>query len=319
MKVIKKRVLITGSNGFIGHHLIKYLKSKGYWVRGVDIVPSPFLKPEDYDEFKLLDLRDFRNCVEALEGIDEVYALAAQNGSIEFTSKVKALIVHDNTKINLNTAEACRLTGVKRVLFSSSACVYPISLQTKIDAYPMKETDAYPAQPDSEYGWEKLYSERMYKSYEEDYGLEVRIVRFFNIYGPEGHYDPIKAKAPTSLSRKVVLSKGDIEVWGDGKQTRSFCYIDDCIEAVYKMMKSDIEVPVNIGTSELLSVDDLVDMIAKIAGKKINKVYNLNMAQGVRGRHSNFSRASDLLKWEPKVKLEQGLEKTYNWVKSQYE
>ena len=290
-----KHVLITGAGGFIGHHLCRFLKRKGYWVRGVDLVYSPFLTTHDVDEFLILDLRHSKNCLEATKGIKEVYALAAMNGSIEYTSKVKAEIVHDNVLINVNTAQACVDNKVKRLFFSSSACTYPINKQDTDKVIALKEEDSYPAMPDSEYGWEKLFSERMYKSFEEDCGLEVRIARFFNIYGPEGHYDELKAKAPTSISRKVVLAEnGKVKIWGDGNQKRSFTYIDDCLDGIYQLMQSDINTVTNIGTTDLLTINELAYLIGKIANKKIKLVHEMNKAQGVRTRQSDQSKIERL-------------------------
>ena len=235
------RVLVTGAGGFIGHHLSRYLRNMGYWVRGVDIVEPQFSPLSDFDEFLLLDLRDFRNAVEAVQGMERVYALAALNGSIEYTTTVKAPIIRDNHRINVNTAEASVRMGVKRVFYSSSACVYPIELQGESPT-PLKEEHAYPANPDSEYGWEKLFSERMYKSYVEDFGLDVRIARFFNVYGPECLIDTLKSKAPMALTKKVIETEdgGEVKIWGDGKQVRSFLYIDDCVEGIQKLMESNI-------------------------------------------------------------------------------
>lgn len=304
-----EKILVTGAGGFVGHHLARFLKKKGFFVSGVDIVYPKFSDLSDFHDFKILDLREFRKCKEAFEGIDRVYALAAQNGSIEYTTANKADLLKNNTLINLNTAEACVQSGVKRLFFSSSACVYPEEKQTKVDSTPLKESDVYPANPDSEYGWEKLFSERMYKSYETDHGLEVRIARFFNIYGPECLIDTLRSKAPMALTRKVIEAGdgGTVKIWGDGEQVRSFCYVTDCIEAIFNLMESNIKEPLNIGTSDHVSINELVDVICKIEGVKIKRIYQLYKVQGVRGRLCDFSKARKLIHWKAKVKLIQGM------------
>ena len=315
----KEKILVTGGGGFIGHHLIRFLKNKGYWVRGVDIKYPEFSPKNESDEFLLLDLRDFRNCMEAVKGINKVYTLAANMGGIGFITDVKADVMRDNALININMAEASRLSKVKRLFYSSSACVYPTFKQKNAQLTALKESDAYPADPDNEYGWEKLFSERVYQSYQEDYGLDVRIVRYHNIYGPEGTFEKGREKAPAAICRKIILAQdGDIiDIWGDGEQTRSFCYIDDCLEGTHRFMESDIKEPLNIGSDKLISINEMTDMIADIAGKKITKKHLLDKPQGVRGRNSDNTLSRKLLNWEPKISLEQGLEKTYNWIKSQ--
>jgi len=311
-------VLVTGAGGFIGHHLTKYLVARGYRVRGVDI-KYPEFEPTAAHEFELLDLRRFDNCLVAMRGVDEVYHLAANMGGIGFIETYKGEIVRDNTMININTIEAARIHGVKRFLFTSSACVYPGYRQNTADVTPLKEEDAYPADAEDGYGWEKLYMERTCRHYREDFGLETRVVRFHNIYGPLGAYDGGREKSPAAICRKVALAQdGDeIEVWGDGQQTRSYCYIDDCVEGLYRLMQSDYPHPLNLGTDRLVSINELVDIVARIAGKRIRKRYDLSKPQGVRGRNSDNTRLRQVLEWEPQTPLEEGLRITYDWIRSE--
>jgi len=314
------RVLVTGAGGFIGHHLTRYLTERGYWVRGVDI-KAPEFEPTTANEFKLLDLRRSESCTEATRDIDEVYGLAANMGGIGFIENNKAVIVRDNTLMNLQSIEAARANGVTRYLYTSSACIYPGYLQKVTDVAPLREEDAYPADAEDGYGWEKLYMERVCRHYREDFGLETRVVRFHNIFGPLGTYDGGREKSPAAICRKVALAKDEdtIEVWGDGEQTRSYCYIDDCVEGIYRLMKSDYSEPLNLGQDRMLSINDLVDLIAGIAGKKISKRYDLTKPQGVRGRNSDNTRLNQVLSWEPAVSLEAGLAKTYAWIAGELE
>lgn len=304
-----KKVLITGSGGFIGHHLARYLKNKGYFVRGVDLHVPEFSEPTEMDEFFILDLKDPKNCETVTKDMDWAYNLAALNGSIEFTTKNKAELIHNNAIINLNMAEACWVNRVERIFYASSACVYPIHYQDTTDIHELKEDDDMPAHPDTEYGWEKLFSEHVWNSYADDRGLEVRIARFFNIYGPEGVLDTLKSKAPMALTKKVIEAgnSGDVYVWGDGTQKRSFCYIQDCIEAIELLMCSNVTMPVNLGTSDLVSVSELVDIIADIEGIEVNKIYQPDKVAGVQTRHADFSRAEKLLGWKNKVGMRDGM------------
>lgn len=316
---MQTRVTITGAGGFIGGHLAVYLRNKGYWVRGVDIKKPEYRPLTDFDEFQCLDLRDFKNAMKATTDCHEVYGLAADMGGIGFITHDKAAIVRNNTLINLNTIEAARLNGVKRYFYTSSACAYPKYLQNETDAKPLKEEDAYPADPEDGYGWEKLYFERVCRHYREDYGLETRIVRFHNTYGPLGTYDGGREKSPAAICRKIALANdGDeIEVWGDGEQTRSYNYIDDCVEGIYRLMRSNYREPLNLGQDRMVSINQLVDIVARIAGKTIRKRYDLTKPQGVRGRNSDNTRLREVLKWEPQISLEQGLVYTYNWINDQ--
>ena len=312
------RILITGAGGFIGHHLASFLVKQGFWVRGVDI-KYPEFEPTHANEFELLDLRRWDNCLQATRGIDEVYNLAANMGGIGFITAHHGEIMHDNVLINIHMPEAARLNGVKRYFYTSSACIYPQYKQKMTDVVPLKEEDAYPADPEDGYGWEKLFSERQCRHYREDYGLETRVVRFHNIFGPLGTYDGGREKSPAAICRKVALAKDEdtIEVWGDGLQTRSYCYIDDCVEGIYRLMRSDHHEPLNLGQDRLISINELIDIVAKVAGKRILKRYDTSKPQGVRGRNSDNTKLRQVLKWEPHITLEEGLSKTYQWIYDQ--
>ena len=315
-----KRVLVSGAGGFIGHHLVNYLVARGDWVRGVDM-KAPEYEPTKAQEFEFLDLRRWENCLQATKDVDEVYNLAANMGGIGFIESHKAEIMHDNVLINVHMLEAARLNGVKRYLYTSSACVYPGYRQNSADVTPLKEEDAYPADAEDGYGWEKLFSERQCRHYYEDYGLETRVVRFHNIYGPLGTYDGGREKSPAAICRKIALADdgGEIEVWGDGEQTRSYCYIDDCVEGIYRLMRSDYREPLNLGSDRLVTINELVDIVASIAGKSIRRRHDLTKPQGVRGRNSDNSRLREVLRWEPQTSLETGLEQTYRWIRSMLE
>lgn len=313
------RILVTGAGGFIGHHLVKELKGEGYWVRGADL-KAPEYEGTDANEFEVMDLRQFENCLLAVRGgVDQVYNLAADMGGIGFITANHAAVARNNSLINAQMLEASRVQGVKRFLFSSSACVYAQSKQKEAEVAPLREEDAYPADPEPGYGWEKLYAEQLCSYYREDYHFETRIVRFHNVYGPLGTYEGGREKAPAAVCRKVALAQNHaaVEIWGDGEQTRSFMYVDDCVEGLLRLMASEYREPLNLGTDRLISINGLVDLVCDIAGKQLTKKHDLNRPQGVRGRNSDNRRLRAVLGWEPSISLEEGLALTYAWIESE--
>ncbi|MDP8929378.1 MAG: NAD-dependent epimerase/dehydratase family protein [Actinomycetota bacterium] len=313
-----ERVVVTGAGGFIGHHLVTALKQRGYWVRGVDL-KYPEFTDLDADEFEILDLRRFDDALLATRGVDHVYALAADMGGMGFISANHATILRNNALINLNTIEAARRQGVSRYLFSSSACIYPEHLQEDADIAALREEDAYPAAPQDAYGWEKLIAERLCLYYLQEHGLDTRTVRFHNIYGPYGTYDGGREKAPAAICRKVAMADdgGTVEIWGDGEQTRSFCYVDDCVEGIYRLMLSEHREPLNLGTDRMVTINQLAAIIIAASGKRDLRIEHVPGPQGVRGRNSDNTRLREVMAWEPRVDLEEGLEITYRWIAKQ--
>lgn len=317
-----KTALVAGAGGFIGSHLVKRLKKEGFWVRGVDLKYPEFSKTAA-DDFVIGDLRDPYFCRSVIDmRFDEVYQLAADMGGAGyvFTGENDADIMHNSALINLNILDACYKRNIKRIFYSSSACIYPKHNQMDPENPKCAEDSAYPAAPDSEYGWEKLFSERLYLSYHRNYGLEVRIARYHNIFGPEGTWRGGREKAPAAICRKVAMAPdgGEIEIWGDGKQTRSFLYIDECLEGTIRLMRSDFTGPVNIGSEEMVTIDQLAQMIIEISGKKLS-IKHVPGPQGVRGRNSDNRLLREKLGWAPSLPLRRGLEITYAWIKEQVE
>lgn len=317
-----KTAIVMGAGGFIGSHLVKKLKDEGFWVRGVDLKWPEFSKTAA-DDFIIGDLRDQKVVADILfENVDEIYQLAADMGGAGyiFTGENDANVMHNSATINLNVAHEALKKNAGRIFYSSSACMYPEHNQLDPDNPKCSEDSAYPANPDSEYGWEKLFSERMYLSFSRNYGMEVRIARFHNIFGIQGTWNGGKEKAPAALCRKVVETPegGTIEVWGDGKQTRSFLYIDECVEGVLRLMRSDFTGPVNIGSEEMISINDFAKMIIGISGKNIS-INNIPGPEGVRGRNSDNALIQEKIGWSPSQPLQKGIELTYHWIKEQHE
>jgi len=311
-----KTALVLGAGGFIGSHLVRRLKKDGYWVRGVDLKLPEFSETEA-DDFIVGDLRDIIFCKQVIDkSFDEVYQLAADMGGagFVFTGDNDAHIMHNSAMINLNVLELCKdYVPSLKIFYSSSACMYPEHNQLDPDNPNCAEDSAYPANPDSEYGWEKLFSERLYKAYERNYGLEVRIARYHNIFGEEGTWAGGREKAPAAMCRKVVEANSEIEMWGDGKQTRSFLYIDECVEGTIRLMGSDYSDPVNIGSEEMVTINELAKKVMRIAGKELD-IKQIAGPEGVRGRNSENSLIQEVLDWYPSLPLDEGLTKTYDWI-----
>ena len=313
-----QRVLVAGAGGFIGHHVVQRLKKDGHWVRGVDSKESRY-EDTPADEFELLDLRRPDDCLQATREIDQVYNLAGDVGGRGYIGAHPGKIAHNNTLIAINMLEASRLNGVRRYLYPSSACVYPQSKLNRTHSSPLREEDAFPADPEPGYGWEKLYAEQLCCYYRCDYGLQTRIVRLTNVYGPRCTYEGGKERAPAAICRQVaLLNDGDeIEVWGDGQQSQSFLYIDDCIEGLVGLMASDYPHPLNLGTDQLVTIDELVDLVSALAGKRLIKRHDLTKPLSVRSRSTDNSRLLEIFKWRPSVGLEEGLSLTYRWIENE--
>lgn len=315
-----KRALVCGAGGFIGGHLVNRLKSEGYWVRGVDLKYNDYGNG-DSDEFVIGDLTDPVICRQvAVGGFDEVYQLAADMGGAGyiFTGENDAAVMHNSALCNLNMLHAAQQAGVKKIFYSSSACMYPEYNQLDPNNPKCSEESAYPAAPDSEYGWEKLFSERLYLTYQRNLGITVKVARFHNIFGPQGTWRGGKEKAPAAICRKVIEAGdgGTIEIWGDGKQTRSFLYVDECVEGIRRLMESDFSGPVNIGSEEMISINDFAKLIAEISGNNI-KINNIKGPEGVRGRNSDNALIQEKLGWAPSHTLREGITKTYHWIAEQ--
>jgi GDP-D-mannose 3', 5'-epimerase len=319
-ELLMKSALVCGSGGFIGSHLVKRLKSEGFWVRAVDL-KYPEFSATEADDFVVSDLRDPVECRNVIDrSFTEIYQLAADMGGAGyiFTGEHDADVMHNSASINLNILEACRRRNNKRIFYSSSACIYPEHNQLDPNAPVTRESSAYPANPDSEYGWEKLFSERLYLSYSRNYGIAVRIARYHNIFGSEGTWIGGREKAPAALCRKVAEARdgGFIEIWGDGKQTRSFLYIDECIEGTLRLMRSDFSGPVNIGSDEMVTLNELARMIIEISGKRLS-IEHIRGPLGVRGRNSDNGLIAERLGWAPSRPLKEGIAKTYSWIAAQ--
>ncbi len=322
MKLTNEKVVVCGGGGFIGGHLVKALLDNGVnVVRAVDVKPLDewYQKTKDVENLSL-DLRDKANCYKATDGIQVVFQLAADMGGMGFIENNKALCML-SVLTNTHMLMAAKDSGVERFFYSSSACVYNGDKQKTPDVVALKEEDAYPALPEDGYGWEKLFSERMCRHFEEDFGLLTRVARYHNVYGPLGTYDGGREKAPAAICRKVIQAKAsgkhEIEIWGDGHQTRSFMYIDDCTKGTQAILESDIDEPINLGSSELVTINQLVDIVEEIAGIKLKRSYNLDAPKGVNGRNSDNTKILDYLGWEPSIRLKDGMARTYEWIESQ--
>lgn len=313
------KILVAGGGGFIGSHLAKRLKNEGHWVRVADWKENEYFKHEEFcNEFQLLDLRDINNCLTATKDIEWVFNLAADMGGMGFIQSNHSLILYNNTMISFNMAEAARRNGVKRFFYSSSACIYPEYKQKETVIPPLKEADAWPAQPQDAYGLEKLVTEELCIHYGKEFPIEFRIARFHNIYGPQGTWKGGREKAPAAFCRKVLTSEKEFEMWGDGLQTRSFCFVDDCVEGIIRIMNSDYKLPLNLGSEEMVTMNDMAKLVMEIEGKQLN-IKHIPGPEGVRGRNSDNTLIRQVLGWAPGISLKDGLSRVYPWIKAQIE
>jgi len=313
----KKRIVVAGGAGFIGSHLAKRLKAEGNHVIVGDWQINEYFKQEEFcDEFMQLDLRDLNNCLQLTKGAEEIYNLAADMGGMGFIQSNHSVILYNNTMISFNMAEAARRNGAKRFFYASSACIYPEFKQVDPNNPGLKEADAWPANPQDAYGLEKLVTEELCKHYQNDFGMQTRVARFHNIYGPQGTWKGGREKAPAAFTRKVLTSEKEFEMWGDGEQTRSFCLVDDCVEGIIRLMKSDVSIPLNLGSEEMISMNDLAKMVMKFENKNL-PIKHIPGPEGVRGRNSNNDLIKEKLGWAPSITLEEGFRKLYFWMKEE--
>ena len=312
-----ERVLVTGAGGFIGHHMVKYLVAKGYWVRGADL-KHPEFEPSPAHEFEPVDLRHSEACLAVTRDVRQIYHLASDQVLGHVTAD-RAKVLRNNTVMDVHVLDAARLNNVRCLLFTSSACIYPQHLKGQAAGRPLREDDAWPADPEEGQGLQKLYTEKLCQYYAEDFGLETRVARFHNVYGPLGSYDDGSEKAPAAICRKVALAApgGKIDVWGDGKQTRSFMFVDDCVEGLHRLMAADCSIPLNLDTGQMVTVDELVSVVARIAGKKVRIRHNRSMPQGASGCSSDSALSRHILNWQPRVALPEGVARTYAWIAEQ--
>jgi len=313
----KKRVLVAGGGGFIGSHLAKRLLEAGHYVIAADWKKNEHFKVEEFcSEFMLLDLRDLGNCLKATKDVEWVFMLAADMGGMGFIQSNHSVIMYNNTMISCNMLEASRRSKVERYFFSSSACIYPEHIQESVDNLGLKEADAWPANPQDGYGLEKLYKEELCKYYQEDFGIVTRVARFHNVYGPYGTWKGGREKSPAAFCRKVIVNDQEVEMWGDGEQTRSYCYIDDCVDGILKLFYSDVSIPLNIGSDEMVNMNEMMQLAASFEGKKLS-MKHIDGPEGVRGRNSDNTLIKQKLDWAPSTTLKEGLGKTYSWIKAQ--